>query len=377
MIDRKNEVVMKLLHYFILEKNYTPIVLQGADNEIWLENLEEEYKIIRLVSNYLHNNEQFEFDVFKTKKISDKIKKKTFSVNINVISIYLDLGDNVDITKEERFKNIYNMSLFDENDLENYDFFTKAFGSIASKLKFSEDGMELFLKITNDINSKNKKEAEKIENTFKMKKPYITYTLIALNVLIYFFSIIFLDYNVVLDNFCLYGDLVRSGDYYRLVTSMFLHGDIFHLAFNCYALYVIGIQLESYLGKIKYLLIYLLSGIFGSFLSITLSSNPSIGASGAVFGLMGSLLYFGYHYRVYLGTVIKSQIIPLIVINLLYGFMVTGIDNFAHIGGLVGGFITTTALGIKYKSTKFEMINGYIVSILMLVFFIYINFYSR
>lgn len=377
MLDRKNEVVMKLLHYFILEKNYTPVVLQGADNEIWLENLEEEYKIIRLVSNYLHNNEQFEFDVFKTKKIADKIKKKTLSVNMNVISIYLDLGDNVDITKENRFKNIYNMSLFDESDLENYDFFIKSFGDIVPKLKFSEEGMELFLKITNDINSKNKKEAEKIENTFKMKKPYITYALIALNVFIYLFSVFFLDYNVVLDNFCLYGDLVRSGDYYRLITSIFLHGDIFHLAFNCYALYVIGIQLESYLGKIKYLLIYLISGIFGSFLSITLSSNPSIGASGAVFGLMGSLLYFGYHYRVYLGTVIKSQIIPLIAINLLYGFMVTGIDNFAHIGGLIGGFITTTALGIKYKSTKFEMINGYIVSILLLVFFIYINFYSR
>ncbi|MDD3241772.1 MAG: rhomboid family intramembrane serine protease [Bacilli bacterium] len=377
MIDRKNEVVMKLLHYFILEKNYSPVVLQGADNEIWLENLEEEYKIIRLVSNYLHNNEQFEFDVFKTKKISDKIKKKTFSVNMNVISIYLDLGENVDITKENRFKNIYNMSLFDENDLDNYDFFTKTFGNIVNKLKFTEEGMELFLKITNDINSKNKKDAERVENIFKLKKPIITYTLIGLNVFIYLFSIIFLDYNSILDKYCLFGDLVRSGDYYRLVTSMFLHGDIFHLAFNCYALYVIGIQLESYLGKIKYLLIYLLSGIFGSFLSITLSSNPSIGASGAVFGLMGSLLYFGYHYRVYLGTVMRSQIIPLILINLLYGFMVTGIDNFAHIGGLVGGFIVTTALGVKYKSTKFEMINGYIVSILLLGFFIYINFYSR
>ena len=82
MLDDKNLIVMKLLHYFITEKNYNPIILQGVENEIWLENLSEDYKIIRIVSNYIHNDEQFRFDMFKTKRIVKKIKNKTYWENI-------------------------------------------------------------------------------------------------------------------------------------------------------------------------------------------------------------------------------------------------------------------------------------------------------
>ena len=64
-LDRKNLIVMKLLHYFITEKNYNPIILQGAEDEIWLENLESDYKIIRIVSNHIHNEEQLDFDLFE------------------------------------------------------------------------------------------------------------------------------------------------------------------------------------------------------------------------------------------------------------------------------------------------------------------------
>ena len=69
MLDDKNVLTMKLLHYFITEKNYNPIILQGVDNEIWLENLEEDYKVVRIVSGYIHNNEQFVFDVFKVSSL--------------------------------------------------------------------------------------------------------------------------------------------------------------------------------------------------------------------------------------------------------------------------------------------------------------------
>ena len=147
------------------------------------------------------------------------------------------------------------------------------------------------------------------------------------------------------------------------------------MVFNCYAIYVIGAQLESFLGRWKYLTIYLLSGLAGSMLSIFFSNNYSIGASGAIFGLLGSLLYFGYHYRVYLDTVVKSQIIPLIILNLSLGFMLSGIDNWAHIGGLIGGVLSTMAVGIKYKSTKFEMINGVILYLIYILFLGFMVFF--
>ena len=118
-----------------------------------------------------------------------------------------------------------------------------------------------------------------------------------------------------------------------------------------------------------------MSAIIGSLFSMLLTKGVSVGASGAIFGLMGSLLYFGYHYRVYLGTVLKSQIIPLIVINLLIGFTSSGIDNFAHIGGLIGGILTSMAVGVKYKSNKSDIINGIIMSTIFIGFLVYMIFF--
>ena len=89
---------------------------------------------------------------------------------------------------------------------------------------------------------------------------------------------------------------------------------------------------------------------------------------------MGSLVYFGYHYRVYLGNVVKSQIIPLILMNLGIGFLTPGIDNSAHIGGLIGGALITIALGVKDKTTSFEKVNGLIATLLFLAFVIYMAF---
>ena len=136
----------------------------------------------------------------------------------------------------------------------------------------------------------------------------ITFSLITLCVILYVIPILFNVYDKIINYFALYGPYVKMGGYYRLLTCSFLHGGILHLLCNCYALFVIGSQLESFVGKFKFLIIYLFSAISGSLMSMLfLQNGVSIGASGAVFGLMGSLVYFGYHYRVYLSGVIKSQ----------------------------------------------------------------------
>lgn len=231
------------------------------------------------------------------------------------------------------------------------------------------------MKISDDISKHNKVDAEHIESVFKMKYPIVTYLLIALNVILYVIPVLTNSYDTIINNFCVYGPLIKAGQYYRIITGAFLHGGILHLAFNCYALYVIGSQLESYLGKVRYLIIYLFSAVTASLFSMIFNSNPSIGASGAIFGLMGALVYFGYHYRVYLGNVLKSQIIPLILFNLLIGALSTGIDNFAHIGGLIGGLLITSALGIKYKSSTSQMVNGWILSAIYLGFIIFMAFF--
>ena len=375
LMDDKNILVMKLLHYFIIDKNYNPIILQGVENEIWLENLEEDYKVVRIVSSYIHNDEQFNFDMFKTKRIVKKIKKKTLSFNINTLSIFLDLGENVsqDI---HAIPNVECVKINTESDFKKSDVIKKEFPDLTKKLKYSEEGIALFAKITSDINEHNKQDAKKINAIFKNKFPMITYWLIAVNVILYVIPILFGQYNDLINNYSVWGPAIREGQYYRLLTGIFLHGGILHLLFNCYALYVIGSQVENFLGRIKFAIIYLVAGISGALFSVIFGGNfASIGASGAIFGLMGALVYFGYHYRVYLGTVIKSQIIPLIVLNLLLGFCMPGIDNFAHIGGLIGGTLMSIALGVKDKSSWFERMNGWIITIIFLAFSIYMAFF--
>ena len=89
---------------------------------------------------------------------------------------------------------------------------------------------------------------------------------------------------------------------------------------------------------------------------------------------MGSLLYFGYHYRLYLSNALTNQLIPIILLNLFLGFTSSSIDNAAHIGGLIGGYLGTMIVGLKYKSTKRETINGLIVYILLVAFLFYTLF---
>ncbi len=374
LLDDKNVIVMKLLHYFITEKNYNPIILQGVDNEIWLENLNEDYKVVRIVSGYIHNDEQFDFDIFKTKRIIKKIKRKTLSFNMNVLSIFLNLGDNVtkDLTAN---KNALCIKIDSEKDFSKDNNLKTIFPDLTKKIKYKEDGVELFARITSDINNHNKADAKKIEKVFSNKKPTITYALIIINVLLYFIPMIFGFHNELVNKYCIFAPSIRNGEYYRLLTGAFIHANIIHLGCNCYALYVLGTQVESYLGKIKYIIIYFLSALSASLFSIIFAKNTaSIGASGAIFGIMGALLYFGYYYRVYLGNVLKSQLIPLIIFNLLLGFTLRGIDNFAHIGGLLGGIGITMALGIDGKSKKYESINGIIITTIFIMFEIYMAF---
>ena len=178
----------------------------------------------------------------------------------------------------------------------------------------------------------------------------------------------------VFTNFALNKYYVKSGEIYRLITCGFLHSGIIHLICNMYSLHIIGSQLENFIGKTKFLIVYFVSLISGSLLSCVITNSWSVGASGAIFGLIGSLIYFGYHYRIYLGSVIRSQLIPLLVVNLGIGFIIPNIDVSAHIGGLVGGILSTMSVGINNKSNKQEKINGIICLVILIIFLTYLIF---
>ena len=378
-LNNSDLLIMSLVHYFIKEKNYNPVILHGINDEIWLENLDSDYKLIRIVSHYIHNKEQLNFDKFKLKRILENLKKKTFSLKMPVISIYTNLGEDVELTNEDN--NVLSLFISKASEIKN-DNLIELFPDIVEKTKHEEKGIELFVKISDDINKESLAKSKRVEKIFSMKKPLITYLIMAICFILFIAMYLFGDGSTSTRTLIDFGGnatiYTKNGEYYRLFTSIFLHAGIIHLACNMYSLYVIGPQVESFYGKIKYLLIFILSGISGSLLSTALSGNNTlgVGASGAIFGLLGSILYFGYHYRVYLGNVLKSQIIPLIILNLMIGFTFSGIDNFAHIGGLIGGIFASTAVGVPDKSTKSDKINGCILTSIYIIFLIYLALFK-
>lgn len=140
-----------------------------------------------------------------------------------------------------------------------------------------------------------------------------------------------------------FGPAIADGDYWRLFTPMFLHVGVAHLVTNSLGLILFGRLVERYFGSRSFLAIYLLAGVFGNIASYAAVSNGvGAGASGAVFGIIGAYGAFLFRNRSISGSMAQSTLggLGIIVgVNLLFGFSVSGIDNWAHIGGLVGGFL--------------------------------------
>lgn len=139
-----------------------------------------------------------------------------------------------------------------------------------------------------------------------------------------------------------YRPAVLAGEYWRLVASMFLHGGIVHLIVNAWALYQLGALFEIWMGSSRLLLTYFLTGVAGSLASIMWTAGPSVGASGAIFGLLGALIGFLLRHRERLnewGKSLLMQFVGWAAVNVFLGFSVPGIDNAAHLGGCAAGFL--------------------------------------
>lgn len=188
-------------------------------------------------------------------------------------------------------------------------------------------------------------------------RPTVTYSIMGITIGFYLLQLVSGASPYGMDWVTYYGakinELIRAGQLWRFITPVLLHASILHILFNMYALYVIGIGLERHFGHWRYFLLYMLGGFTGNVLSFLLSSGYSIGASTAIFGLIGAEGVFLYQNRQLYGRRFGSAIgnvIVIVVINLVIDFVPgSGIDYWGHIGGLVGGLIFTWFAGPRWE----------------------------
>jgi rhomboid protease GluP len=145
-------------------------------------------------------------------------------------------------------------------------------------------------------------------------------------------------------------ELIIAGQWWRLITPIFLHASLLHIGFNMYALYVLGPELERHFDHLPFLALYVLTGFAGVVLSFILTAAPSLGASTAIFGLLAAQGMFVYRNQRLFGRRARAaltSIINIAVINLVIG-LTPGIDDWGHVGGMIGGLIFTGIAGPKY-----------------------------
>lgn len=176
--------------------------------------------------------------------------------------------------------------------------------------------------------------------------PFVGYVLLAVTILVYLLQMgtkVLLGYDLPALLGMKINELILSGQVWRLVTPIFLHGSLLHIAFNMYALVIIGLPLERRFGHVRFLLLYVAGAFAGNVFSFLLTENPSLGASTAIFGLLGAEAVFLYRNRELFGGQARTaltNILQVAVINLLIGLS-PGIDNWGHVGGLFGGLLFT------------------------------------
>jgi rhomboid protease GluP len=195
-----------------------------------------------------------------------------------------------------------------------------------------------------------------------LAKPYVTYVLLGIITVVFVAEVALgglTSIRILEPMGAQINLLVWQGQYWRLLASMFLHIGVTHYLFNAWALYSLGRDIESFYGSLRFIVIYLLSGLFGGLAFYLLGAPqtafvPSAGASGAIFGIIGAELAFWLRNRLLFGDFSKQRLTNLAIlvgINVVFGVSTPGINNLAHMGGLVSGFALAWVLAPRYEVT--------------------------
>lgn len=356
----KNDVLFYDLTAELIQKyNYTVLYLNQKTNEVWLYKRKNKEQLVRIITKEYTWKNRMKQDVVNVFSRTHQLSEIFSTKNVKITNIYLAENEPVDDWTELQQtltvnKDIsYSMNIFYKTKSNLTEFIDRLNQDL--KIKYEGNEEDRSNRIVENKNiiaqaiTSQKKQAEK-----NISKPYLTVLLIAINIFIFLLMTInggTTDPEQLVKYGANFNPLIIQGEWWRFISSMFIHIGLLHLFMNMLALYYLGILVERIYGSLRFFIIYFLSGIAGSVTSFAFSINISAGASGALFGMFGALIYFSLFNRSEFGRALNRNIITILAINIIFGIMIPQIDMGAHLGGLVAGLIAAAIVGLRNQKS--------------------------
>lgn len=380
----QDRLFWRLVYELVVHHHYRVLKL-NENGEVWLELIERKNKkLVRLLRHDIDWGNWLVRDIENAVQTITQYKKQSNRKKLQAFNVYFSTYPPVDDWEYgATYDHNVNSLLIDIGNREEE--LVKLFECLnlpVPNLKNWHEGNEDTDFLIHAIRHAEKARRQEEKNLLFAKKPLLTYILVAVNLIMFFLLEWFgssTDTATLIKWGAKYNAAILEGEWWRFITPMFLHIGFFHLVMNTLALYYLGMSVERIYGTWRFFLIYFLAGITGAVASFTFTTQVSAGASGAIFGCFGALLYFGAVHPSLFYRTMGTNVFAVLAINLAFGFVVPMVDNSAHIGGLIGGFLASAFVHLPKhnKVVLRQLVAVLLLSITLASTLLYGFFYSE
>lgn len=352
-----------------VEKGFDILHFDSFKKEIWLEQkIGKDAHVIRLIHHSFDWANQLKQDLNNLVQKVHGLKKMLTGKRTIIHSVYIAKYPPVDDweklkkpfpVKGSRQMEISMYYLDQENRQEEKQRLFSNLTKEVPEFHYPESEWEMeqeTIRLNNKLQELQRQQKEEAESIFFYGKPFFLYIFLGINLIMFYI----LELNggstspaTLIEFGAKYNPAIIEGEWWRIVTSMFLHVGFLHLFMNMLALFYLGTAVERIYGSTRFLIIYFMAGIAGGVASFVLNTHVAAGASGAIFGLFGALLYFGLNHKKLFFRTMGWNLLFIIAINIFIGITIPQIDNGAHMGGLIGGFLASGIVSLPKNNRLF------------------------
>ncbi len=385
MVLEQDFLYWSIIEKLVLNEKYSILALSQDGGEILLQPYrQKQFTIVRLKRIDVDWGNTLSIDIEQAGRKFEQLLKNGVRGPIRVMNVYISSLPPVDdypSVFEDGYSilkgkiDISSILIHSEQRLEGM---SKLADLLSVPLKVEMDSFieeDDVQRIRNHVIASHNKQREEEKEIFQHGKPFFTYIFLGIQIIMFVLLEMFggsTNNQTLIDFGAKFNPLIYEGEWWRFLTPIILHIGFLHLFMNSLALYYIGPAVEKAYGRFRFLLIYIIAGVAGTFASFAFSPNLSAGASGAIFGCFGALLYIGVQNRQVFLRTIGPNILMVIAINLAFGFAVPNIDNAGHIGGLVGGFLAAFIVQLpKKRNISFRLIGVIATALLFIILYRY------